>query len=78
MQRAKLLQMEVLYCGCVSGEKEKSLAKIFDLYIDKCRKFNINTVVFDGYNKSTKDATQKERSNKMSQVVENSDAYPSD
>ena len=26
-QRAKLLQMEVLYCGCVTGEKEKSSAK---------------------------------------------------
>ena len=58
--------MEVLYYGCVTGEREKSSAKIFDLYIDKCRKFNINTVVFDGYNKSTKDATHKERSNKMS------------
>ena len=44
------------------------------------QKFNINTVVFDGYNKSMKDATHKERSNKMSQVVEISDgnACPSD
>ena len=50
-------------CNWRKGEKFR---KIFDLYIDKCRKFNINTVVFDGYNKSTKDATHKERSNKMS------------
>ena len=64
-------------CNWRKGEK---FSKIFDLYIDKCRKFNINTVVFDGYNKSTKDATHKERSNKMSQVVEISDgnACPSD
>ena len=64
-------------CNWRKGEK---FSKIFDLYIDKCRKFNINTVVFDGYNKSTKDATHKERSNKMSQVVEISDgnACPTD
>ena len=29
--------------------------------------------MFDGYNKSTKDGTRKERSNKMSQVVKISD-----
>ena len=52
-------------CNWRKGEK---FSKIFDLYIDKCRKFNINTVVFDGYNKLT-----KERSNKMSWVVETSD-----
>ena len=52
-------------CNWRKGEKFR---KIFDLYIDKCRKFNINTVVFDGYNKLT-----KERSNKMSWVVETSD-----
>ena len=36
--------------------------------------------MFDRYNKPTKDATHKERSNKMSQVVEISDgnACPSD
>ena len=41
---------------------------------------NVNTVVFDGYNKSTKDATHKKRSNKMSQVVEinEGNACPSD
>ena len=62
-------------CNWKKGEKFR---KIFDMHIDKCRKFN--TVVFDGYNKSTKDATHKERSNKMSQVVEISDgnARPSD
>ena len=55
-------------------------SKIFGLYIDKCRKFNINIVLFNGYNKLTKDAAHKERSNKMSQVVEISDgnACPSD
>ena len=64
-------------CNWRKGEK---FSKIFDLYIDKCREFNINTVVFDGYNKSTKNATHKERSNKMSQVVGTSDgnACPSD
>ena len=64
-------------CNWRKGEK---FSKIFDLHVDKCRKFNINTVVFDQYNKSTKDATHKERSNEMSQVVEISDgnAYPSD
>ena len=64
-------------CNWRKGEK---FSKMFDLYIDKCRKFNINTVVSDGYNKSTKDTRQKERSNKMSQVVEISDrnACPSD
>ena len=53
--------------------KGEKFSKIFDLYIDKCRMFNINTVAFDGYNKSTKDAAHKERSNKMPQVVEISD-----
>ena len=50
------------------------------MYIDKCRKFDINTVVFDGCIKSAKDATHKERCNKMSQVVEISDGNdcPSD
>ena len=43
------------------------------MYIGRCRKFNINTVVFDGHNKSIKDATHKARSNKMSQTVEISD-----
>ena len=64
-------------CNWRKGEKFR---KIFYLYIDKCRKFNINTVVFDGYNKSIKDATHKERSSKMSLVVEISDgnACPSD
>ena len=57
-------------CNWKKGEK---FSKIFDMHIDKCRKFNINTVVFDGCNKSTKDATHKERSNEMSQVVEISD-----
>ena len=60
-------------CNWRKGEK---FSKIFDSYIDKCRMFNINTVVFDGYNKSTKDATHKERSNEMSQVVEISDGNP--
>ena len=58
--------------------KGEKFSKIFGLYIDKCRKFNINIVLFDGYNKLTKDAAHKERSNKMSQVVEISDACPSD
>ena len=64
-------------CNWKKGEK---FSKVFDMYIDKCRKFNINTVVLDGYNKSTKDATHKERSNKKSQVVEISDGnvYRSD
>ena len=64
-------------CNWREGEK---FSKIFELHVDKCRKFNVNTVVFDGYNKSTKDATHKERSNEMSQVVEISDgnACPSD
>ena len=81
-------------CNWRKGEE---CSKIFDLYIDKCRKFNINTVVLDGLYtsnttvlilnflhlsiyKSAKDATHKERSNKMSQVVEISDgnACPSD
>ena len=64
-------------CNWRKGEK---CSKIFDWYIDKYRNFNINTAVFDGYNKSTKDAKHKERSNKMSQVVEISDgnACPSD
>ena len=53
--------------------KGRKFSKIFDLYIDKCRKFNINTVVFDEYNKSAKDATHKERSDNMSQVVDLSD-----
>ena len=58
-------------CNWKKGEK---FSKIFDMYIDKCRqKFNINTDVFHGYNKSTKDATHKEGSNKMSEVVEISD-----
>ena len=52
-------------CNRKKGEKFR---KIFEMYIHKCRKFNINTVVFDGYNKLT-----KERSNKMSWVVETSD-----
>ena len=48
--------------------------------IDKCRKFNIITVVFDGCNKTMKDTTHKERSNKTSQVVKISDGNgcPSD
>ena len=69
-------------CNWRKGEQ---CSKIFDLNIDKCRKFNINTVVFDGLYpsnttilnflhlsiyKSTKDATHKKRSNKMCQVVE--------
>ena len=64
----------------LNWRKGENFTKTFDVYIDKCRKFNVNTVVFDGYNKSKKDATQKERSNKMSQVVEISDgnACPSD
>ena len=64
-------------CNWSKGEKFR---KIFALYIDKCRKFNINTFVFDWCNKSTKDAAHKKRSNKMSQVVEISDGNvcPSD
>ena len=41
--------------------------------VDRRRKFHIKTVVFDGYNKSAKDATHKVRSKKMSQTVEISD-----
>ena len=29
-------------------KKGEKFSKIFDMYIDKCGKFNINTVVFDG------------------------------
>ena len=65
------------FCNWKKGEK---LTKIFNIYIHNCRKFNVNKVVFDEYNKSTKDAAHKERSNKMSQVFEISDGNtcPSD
>ena len=32
IERAKLLQMEVHYCSCVTGEKEKSSAKYLIKY----------------------------------------------
>ena len=32
-------------CNWKKGEK---FSKIFNMYIDKCTKFNINAVVFDG------------------------------
>ena len=54
-------------CNWTKGE---NFSKIFEMYIDGWRKFRINTVVFDGYNNSTKNVTHKTRSNKMSQVVE--------
>ena len=44
----------LLLCNWKKGGK---FSKIFDMYINKCSKFNINTVVFDGYNKLTKNAT---------------------
>ena len=47
---------------------------MFEMYIDRCRKVNINTVVFYGYNKWTKSAAHKARSNKMFQIVEINDA----
>ena len=49
------------------------------MYIDRCGKFNINTVVFNG-TLITKNATQKARSNKMPQIIEISDenAWPLD
>ena len=34
-------------CNWKKGEK---FSKIFDMYINICRKFNFNIVVFDGYN----------------------------
>ena len=43
-------------CNWTKGEK---FCKIFDMYIDRYRKFNLN-----------RDATHKARSNKMSQIVE--------
>ena len=39
-------------------------------YVAKCRFLKINIIVFDGYNKSTKDATRASRSGKSSEVVE--------
>ena len=56
-------------CNWTKGE---TFSKIFAMYKDSCRKFtefNIKTVVFDGYNKSTKDATHKARSSKMFPIV---------
>ena len=58
-------------CKWTKGEK---FSKIFEMYIDRSRKFNTSTIVFGGYNKSTKDAKHKARSNKMSQIVEICDA----
>ena len=41
-------------CNWTKGEK---LSKIFQTYIDIWRKMNIDSVVFDGYKKLSKDAT---------------------
>ena len=38
-------------CNWTKGEK---FSKIFEMYIDRWKKFNINTVVFNWYNKSLK------------------------
>ena len=55
---------------CCNWTKHEKFSKIFQKYVDKCRHLRINIIVFDGYASSTKDATHKSRSAKISQVVE--------
>ena len=50
--------------------KNEKFRTIFQKYVAKCRFLKINIIVFDGYNKSTKDATHASRSGKSSEVVE--------
>ena len=48
---------------------EIPLVKIFQMYINKCKRLGASVVVFDGYEASKKDATHNVRSGKMFQVV---------
>ena len=50
--------------------KNEKFRTIFQQYVPKCRFLKINVIVFDGYNKSTKDAIHASRSGKSSEVVE--------
>ena len=64
--------MNAIYCCHATGQKEKSSAKY-----SKCTQIDvgslISTLLFLIGTIITKDATHKERSNKMSQIVEISD-----
>jgi 5'-3' exonuclease len=51
-------------------QKNEKFRTIFQQYVAKCHSLKINIVVFDGYSKSTKDATHASRSGKSSEVVE--------
>ena len=46
------------------------------MFVDRCRQLNVNVIVFDGYERSTKDTTCNVKSGKVSQVVEIIDTNP--
>ena len=55
---------------CCNWKRNEMFSRIFQKYIVKCQYLRINVVVFDRYASSTKDATHKSRSAKVSQVVQ--------
>lgn len=60
--------------------KNEKFSKIFHRYINKVKELSVDTVVFDGYQSSTKDATHRSRSGRQAQVIEirNDNECPSD
>ena len=59
--------MEKHCCGLATGQN--TFSKIFQMYLNKCKRLGVSIVAFDGYKASTKDMTQNVRSGKKSQVV---------
>ena len=78
--------MTIPECHCVADggallwscnwKKNELFGNIYKKYIRKCKELHINTVVFDGYQMSTKDGTHRSRTGKIFQTVEVRDNNP--
>ena len=60
---------------CCDWKKNEQFHLIFEKYTSLLKHLDVNIVVFDGYNMSTKDATHQKRSGTVSQTVEIHDQY---